>query len=109
MGSKSEKQAANAAYKAELRRLKLKARETKIEVKAAKDIAKIGRQDVKLASNISRVEAENSALLDPLATTAAVELSDTDARSAVIRAMPWLIGAVVVIGGIAYLRKRRTS
>lgn len=112
-----EKAVANQAHKEELRRLQIKKKEAAIElstrqkqvnldIKAGKALNVIQLNQLRAATDASRVDAENTALVAPITTTAVVEAADTEARAKLVRALPWIIGGVVVIGGLVYLKRR---
>lgn len=114
-----EQRAATDSHKAELRRLQIEKKElalaisgkkqqAKIDINVAKALNTIQLNQLRTESAASRVDAENQALTAPLNTSATIEASDADARSKLVKAVPWVLGGLVVLGGL-YMLKRRSS
>lgn len=119
MGSVATKAAAearrisDAAYREEKRAIALEKERAKIEAARMKLEAKLNRYGTKADKHstanevaLIRAQTEASTLVAPIAGQSQVDAIDAEARARFVRAIPWIIGGVVVIGGIVYLRKR---
>lgn len=109
-----ERAATNEWFRKAKLQLKLDKAAAKIEADKLRLAAKLDRADARTgkieansAVQIQRAATESQQLLAPIASDAAVATSDAESRAKLIRALPWIIGGVVVIGGIVYLRKRK--
>lgn len=107
-----QQRAADAAYQAELRRLRLANRQAALDLRVAKAQAAIDRQDARNASEIKRLEAqraaEDEATLAPIRAQAGIDTQDTTTRATFIKALPWLVGAALVGGALWFKRRGRS-
>ncbi len=88
-------------------RAKLERYRTVTDARAGKAAAQTGVIDSRATVALSRAAAEAETITAPAQAQAAVDVTDAGARSVFVKALPWVIGAAVVVAGVVVLRKRR--
>lgn len=107
LGTKTaERRAADAAFRDAKRQLTLDKKRVQIENLAARNKAKTEKIDTGNLVSALRAQTESQSLLTPIAAQAESDSIDTEARSKFVKALPWILGGVVVVGAVVFLRKR---
>lgn len=101
-----DRKAAKTALREQRSAAALQAARDRLDAKLAKSAAKTGNIVGKGAIALLRAQTESTGLLAPVQSQAQIDVIDTEARAKFVKALPWIIGGVVVVGAIIFLRKR---
>lgn len=106
-------QASNDAFREAKRNIELQKAQFKIDAAKEKLDSKLGIRETKAgtASSVAlqRAAAEATQIVAPIQSQAVVDQSSADATARLVKALPWIIGGVVVVGAVVMLRRKKRA
>ena len=99
-------QEANDAFREKKRQLALDKQRAALDARQARLGAKTDRIATVTDVIAQRADTETEQLLIPTQTQAGIDASDAESRAKIMKAIPWIIGGVVAVGAVIFLRKR---